>query len=290
MINNLFFILLGVSIIFVWTGNKSYKTPGLCTFLLALIIGAATQRISFIGLLLTGILAFNLYKLPNKNLPFIYKLGLHLIHCSIFLGFSFHVLPGFNNWKIIDNVVFSTNSIPYIMYLNIEKPIYIFLFLYFHKQVPITSYNWSRIIKGTFIGFLISFILLLLGNSWFKLVTWDPKLISYPIIFLWSIRMILDTALGEEIFFRGYLQNHLTDILPNYKLTPWIACLVASLLFGARHLPGGIPISIMAGLAGIGYGIAYLKTRKIETSTLTHFIINLIHFLLFSYPMLAIHS
>lgn len=53
------------------------------------------------------------------------------------------------------------------------------------------------------------------------------------------------------------------------------------------HLPAGISMGIMATLAGIGYGTAYVKTNIIEASTLTHFGMNVLHFLLFSYPMLA---
>jgi len=40
-------------------------------------------------------------------------------------------------------------------------------------------------------------------------------------------------------------------------------------------------------VAGIGYGWAYRRTGRIEASILTHFSLNSLHFLLFTYPALA---
>ena len=44
---------------------------------------------------------------------------------------------------------------------------------------------------------------------------------------------------------------------------------------------------VMVALAGMGYGFAYLKTRRIEAAVLVHFLVNFTHLLFFSYPMLT---
>ena len=271
----------------VWTGIDIYKKLGLAIFLASLIMGFALKHISFIGLGVIGSLAATMYLLESNQVPRAYKLLLHLLHGLFFVGLSIHFLPGFHNWRILDGILLSPHAIPYTMYLNVEKPIYIFLFLYLNKRPPILGYNWGKIFKWSFLAFFTTLILLSVANYVIKLVEWDPKLPTQFLLLVWIPRMLIDTALGEEIFFRGYVQKNLTGLFRRFKLAPWIACILASLIFGARHLPGGLPIGIMASIAGMGYGVAYLKTKTIEASALTHFLLNLIHLLLFSYPMLA---
>ncbi|WP_373665542.1 type II CAAX prenyl endopeptidase Rce1 family protein [Sporomusa silvacetica] len=49
----------------------------------------------------------------------------------------------------------------------------------------------------------------------------------------------------------------------------------------------GISYSIWGTVAGLGYGWIYQHTNQIESSILAHFSLNLIHFLLFTYPAIA---
>lgn len=44
---------------------------------------------------------------------------------------------------------------------------------------------------------------------------------------------------------------------------------------------------LFATIAGIAYGYAYVKTKRIETSILVHFNFNLAHFIFFTYPVLS---
>jgi len=43
---------------------------------------------------------------------------------------------------------------------------------------------------------------------------------------------------------------------------------------------------VLSTVAGLGYGWVYQRTGRIEASILTHFALNLVHFLLFTYPAL----
>jgi hypothetical protein len=44
---------------------------------------------------------------------------------------------------------------------------------------------------------------------------------------------------------------------------------------------------LLAAVAGLGYALVYHRTRSIEMSMLTHFTLNAMHFLLFTYPRAA---
>ena len=53
------------------------------------------------------------------------------------------------------------------------------------------------------------------------------------------------------------------------------------------HLAGGWRYAALAAIAGLGYGWAMRRTGRLEAAVLTHFGLNLVHLLLFSYPALA---
>jgi membrane protease YdiL (CAAX protease family) len=60
----------------------------------------------------------------------------------------------------------------------------------------------------------------------------------------------------------------------------------AAVLFGLVHFAGGAGYVLVAGLAGVGYGLAY-RRGGLQASVMAHFGLNLLHFSLFAYPMLA---
>ena len=53
------------------------------------------------------------------------------------------------------------------------------------------------------------------------------------------------------------------------------------------HLAGGITYVLLATVAGIGYGTAYHLTGRVEAGIVVHFLLNLSHLVLFSYPFVA---
>jgi uncharacterized protein len=77
-------------------------------------------------------------------------------------------------------------------------------------------------------------------------------------------------ALGEEFLFRGLVQQWLGEWLRN----PWAGLILASLLFGLSHLwYGTFPnwrFSILAGCAGVFYGLAFRKAQSIRCSMVAH--------------------
>lgn len=116
-------------------------------------------------------------------------------------------------------------------------------------------------------------------------VHWDPKWPAQAPAFL-AVNLLF-TCVAEEGFFRGLLQERLTQACGTSSLAHWLPALVSAMLFGAVHLGGGWPFALLATLAGFGYTAAYARTRHIEAAILTHFAVNAAHFLLFTYPALA---
>jgi membrane protease YdiL (CAAX protease family) len=77
-------------------------------------------------------------------------------------------------------------------------------------------------------------------------------------------------ALGEEFFFRGLLQQWMTQRLSS----EWGGLIVTSVLFGSVHLWfRAFPnwrISALATLLGVLYGLAFRQARSIRASMVTH--------------------
>jgi membrane protease YdiL (CAAX protease family) len=65
-----------------------------------------------------------------------------------------------------------------------------------------------------------------------------------------------------------------------------LALLIASLLFGLAHWGAGWEWVMLATLAGACYGLAY-RFGGLAAAMATHFGLNLLHFVLFTYPMLT---
>ncbi len=88
-------------------------------------------------------------------------------------------------------------------------------------------------------------------------------------LFRWTAIFIF-TAVPEELFFRGWVQN-----LLERRLGRHVALVVASLLFGLSHFNKRSAhfnwrYVILATIAGIFYGRAWREQRRVPASTITH--------------------
>ena len=82
------------------------------------------------------------------------------------------------------------------------------------------------------------------------------------------VGVYLVVSLGEELYFRGIIQNLLTE-----RFGSPVAQLIASLLFGLVHLPRDFPdwrYALVATAAGWFYGRAYARRRSVVASSVTH--------------------
>ena len=107
------------------------------------------------------------------------------------------------------------------------------------------------------------------------------------LFFLWGWLNLIYTCIAEEAFFRGFLQKNIVTHLVRFKYGKIGGLLITSVLFGIAHYAGGINYIILSTIAGLGYGLVYERTKSIEASILTHFFLNAVHFIFFTYPALA---
>ncbi len=89
-----------------------------------------------------------------------------------------------------------------------------------------------------------------------------------------GVAIFLFIALPEEILFRGVIHRYLERVLHWSQLATLI---LSSIIFGAAHLNNPPNVGyyfILATLAGIFYGRAFLRTGKVVPAALTHLLVD----------------
>ena len=104
-----------------------------------------------------------------------------------------------------------------------------------------------------------------------------PESYDIPMLIAHFIGLFLTVALPEELFFRGILLKGLEKI----SSKKWLPLVVSSLAFGLMHwnneddLSMQITYVILASIAGLGYGWAYLKSEnRLLAAILTHTLVD----------------
>jgi membrane protease YdiL (CAAX protease family) len=206
----------------------------------------------------------------------------HILFVAVALALGLHLLPGFHNLRVIGPVRFTPDAVPFTMYLNLDKPLVGFWLLLAWPALRLRRDRWSWS-RGLSIGLATAVVCLGLALALGKVLPapkWpDPG-------WIWAINNLLLVCLTEEALFRGYLQEGVTRWLAGRRYGEAFAIGAAAALFGLAHLAGGWGYVLVAGVAGVGYGLAY-RSGGLQASVMAHFGLNLVHFALFTYPMLS---
>jgi len=136
-------------------------------------------------------------------------------------------------------------------------------------------FEWQLVILGdAFISLAwFSAIAIPLGFA-LHFITWNPHWRGARPFAFDYLTIFLFIAVGEELFFRGLLQNLLEGSLQSRRL----AQASASVLFGLTHIRHA-PVPnwryvILATAAGWFYGSAYRKHRSLMASATTHALVD----------------
>jgi membrane protease YdiL (CAAX protease family) len=110
---------------------------------------------------------------------------------------------------------------------------------------------------------------------------YDPTFARLRSLPLTALGILFFTAWPEEFLFRGLLQNFLARTFKN----PWAGLVVASAIFGLSHVvhapfPNWKYV-LLATVAGLFYGHAWMRTRSLLPGTLIHALVDISWHLLF---------
>lgn len=205
----------------------------------------------------------------------------HGLFIVLAIALASHWLPGFFSSRVIAAERFSPNAAAFSMSLNLDKPL-IGVWVLLACPWALPAIRARQVLKTTALTLLGTSALCMSVALLIGMLGWAPK--WPPQSTIWLLNNLLLVTLTEELFFRAYLQGGLQQMCKKLPFGRTLALCGAATLFGLAHFGGGWQWILLAGLAGIGYGLAY-RFGGLQAAVITHFGLNLVHFSLFTYPM-----
>lgn len=193
-----------------------------------------------------------------------------------------HRVPGFAPYLVAESVRVSPASAEMSLKAQFDKAFAGVVLLACFCARARSLAEWRRAISvGLLAGTAAALVVIGLAIAAGAL-RYDPKLPS--ITPAWMAANLVLTCIFEEALFRGVIQHRLARFVADRRRWAWLPLFVASLLFGLAHAAGGPVLIIVATMAGVGYGLAYALTGRVEAAIVAHFTLNSLHFLGFTYP------
>lgn len=281
-IGSLAFLLLAVVMLSFWFYRRLWIWGPI--FISVLILAYYGNIITYLALIPIAVLFF-CHLAISQNVGGFLRMFAVLIAAGIAVAMKAHLFKGFNNILLMQGWQLSSNSVPINWYLNFDVPMMGLFALGLYIPIIRTRAECGKMLTITIPWAVFSMIVLLGFASYANIAVFDLKIPS--VSFLWLLINFFFVVIPEEAFFRGFLQGQITAALPN-KAAPVLAVLVVSLLFGLAHLMFVHSFMFFLGavLSGLLYGTIYQVTGTIESSIITHYAVNVVHFFFFSYPAL----
>lgn len=197
------------------------------------------------------------------------------------LALSVHLVPGVANPLVFAGKLHE-GARPMKFYLNFDKGFVGVILLAVFVPRGVAEFSSARTWGSLGLVCVLTFAAVF-GLAWGSgAIRFEPKWPDFAWTFLFANFFFV--ALAEEAFFRGLLQEQLARLLGQGSV--WRVVLpiaFSAVFFGLAHGPA---MAVLASVAGLGYALAYARTRSILAPTLLHFGVNAAHFGLFSYPAL----
>jgi hypothetical protein len=231
-----------------------------------------------------------IFAIPRREFHWNYALGLTLLPVALAALFEFSMLEQKLAWQdcvalLTIAVVLETRLFggawPYNGLGSLPKLYLADVALYLYLVVrPLEGVGYSLIprLSDLAIGLRewLFFLPLALGLGFaLHFIGFFPRHPSVGHVLGAVLVVFLLTAVPEELFFRGILQNLLEPRMGKN----W-ALVLTSLLFGLSHFHKGAAFNwryvILASVAGVFYGRAWRKRRRVFASSLTHTLVDVV--------------
>lgn len=279
------FVVLAVSIGALWCGPRAWRVG----LVLSVALGYASGVLSGLAALWLALFASACFLYSHyggaeaSESSRVLRSAALLGMVGLGLALALHGASGFHNPRILRGAILSPGAAPYDLSLNFDKTAagLLVLGLCYHGLLRTRAGLAAALARAVVPGLLT--IAALLGIALLVgYVRWAPKFTRQ--FWVWATVNLLMTCMSEEAFFRGFIQVQVCRVMRSMRGGGIVAVASSAILFGLAHLQGGWTYVALAAAAGMGYAIVFQRTQRIEMSILTHFSLNAVQYLLFTYP------
>lgn len=110
---------------------------------------------------------------------------------------------------------------------------------------------------------------------------------NFPVLLAAVGSVIVTSGFGEEMIYRGFILERLTNLFSSFKNPAIIALFVQTIVFGLIHSYQGLSGMIGTGLAGLLFGAVYLKMgRNLTMLIFFHAFVNTLNFIAIYYGVI----
>jgi membrane protease YdiL (CAAX protease family) len=222
----------------------------------------------------------------QKNKPALFYL-LWFVAIILGVGIGLYRPAGFNYPLIFSVSQLYEGGLPMDLYLNLGKALagYCIIFFLFSSARQSIGYITSLPKQ---ISLVVVSTLLILGVAIVLLnLQVHVKAVNYILMF--GAVNLLVTCVAEEAFMRWLLQTQLQIFfarkISNRILQEGLALLITTIIFVLTHMVHGLEAVMVFTLAGFVYGFVYTLTKNLLAAIAVHFLVNIIHFSLLTYPI-----
>lgn len=285
------FLAMSLSIaVVIYDLGKKYAGALLILSVVSIVLFMIADRLDLLSFFLLLTIALIAYVVNKVRIHWVRSL-LIAFFLLMSVAASMHLFPGVNNFLLIENIQISEQARSINIWANIDKGLvglFLLIFLVSRDKYRGDLYSQdSSIYKNKNAlqpwFYIPLFVVLMMVVGLLFGIDIDLKIPQSTLIFF--ISNLLFSVIAEEVFFRGVVQRTLEErISGKIKHSQYIAIFVASAIFGAAHLGGGMEFALISTIAGLFYGYAYYSTGKISAAIITHSAVNICHFLLLEYP------
>ena len=158
-----------------------------------------------------------------------------------------------------------------------------------HVGMSRPAHWWRTVLIGIGVGVAYQFLDIVIIAPLLRQITGEPLDLSqfapvrnnFTILVIYLVISWTLAAFGEEMVFRGYVLNRLTDLFGHSKPGWILSLMVSTLLFGFAHGYQGITGVLDTILAGMLLGALYLASqRNLWQPVIAHGVIDTVGFTL----------
>lgn len=192
----------------------------------------------------------------------------------------------FPDWIYARGIQLTSYDRPFDLVFTTEKIVLFPLILFaVHRLygLAVKRKNIAQTARDTLLATFLGTVILVGPAILAKHVKFEPKLPD--MLTIWSFHNLIFVCVIEELLFRNYVFEAICKTFHRHKHAMLYAIAISSVIFGLYHFRSGPILVTLAAIAGATYTLAYIRGGLIA-AILAHFGVNLVHFLLFSYPAL----